>query len=246
MKFADHFSGHADKYAEFRPRYPDALFRWIADESPRRDVAWDCGTGNGQAALSLAELFARVEATDPSKEQIARATQNPKIHYSVAPAEESGLAPASVDAITSASAAHWFDLPRFYAEVRRVARPGALIALFCYQLANISPEIDAEITRFYQGDVGEYWPPERQLVEDGYRTIPFPFPEIGVPVFTMEAQWTLDQLIGYLDTWSATQRARKATGKDPLAPFRKRMEPLWGDGKRRVHWPITPRAGRVS
>jgi ubiquinone/menaquinone biosynthesis C-methylase UbiE len=130
--FKDHFSSVAGNYAAFRPDYPRELFQWLASVSPARSAAWDCATGNGQAAVGLAEYFKTVIGTDASADQIANATPHPKIRYSVVPAEKSGLTAQSMDLITVAQSAHWFDLDRFYSEVRRVLRPGGCVALWCY------------------------------------------------------------------------------------------------------------------
>src|SRR5438132_5354114 len=99
MKFKDHFSGLAAEYAKFRPHYPDELFEYLALISPRRELAWDCATGNGQAAVGLARHFDRVTATDASAQQIESAEPDERISYRVAPAEASAIDSASVDLI---------------------------------------------------------------------------------------------------------------------------------------------------
>lgn len=244
--FHDHFSNVANRYAEFRPRYPEALFDWLATLAPQGSLVWDCAAGNGQASIDLAERFARVIATDASKEQIASAKSHPKIEFRVAPAEESGLSDESVGLITVAQALHWFALDRFYAEARRVLTPGGVLAVWAYGI-NRSDDaaINDVILDFYENVVGPYWPPERKLVENGYRTIAFPFNEIASPGFCMEAHWTLGELIGYFSTWSATNRFIKATGQNPLEPLAEKLERVWGDGKlpRRIEWPLAVRVG---
>ncbi len=245
--FKDHFSGHAAAYAEARPGYPPALFAWLADESPQRECAWDCATGNGQAACALAEHFRLVVATDASAEQIANARAHPRIAYRVAPAESPGLEPASVDLVTVAQAVHWFDRPRFYAAANAALVPGGLIAVWSYGLFTISPEIDAAVARFYDGPIGRYWPPERRLVDEHYETLDFPFEEIAAPDFDMRQSWTLDQVIAYLGTWSGVQRYRRAEGHDPMAAIASELERLWDDApQRRVSWPLYLRAGRTA
>lgn len=245
--FKDHFSGHAGAYSRHRPTYPPALFAWLAEVSPARDAAWDCGTGNGQAAVALAEHFSSVIATDPSAEQVSNAFAHPRVRYAVAPAEASGLDDASVDLVTVAQAVHWFDLPRFWAEVRRVLRPDGVVAVWSYDLMHVSPEIDALDRRLYEDVVGPYWPPERKMVEDLYRGIPFPFAEMEVPALDMAMDWTLDQLTGYMGTWSAMQRYRRANGTDPVADVLPELRAAWGDpgATRRVRWPLGIRVGRV-
>jgi ubiquinone/menaquinone biosynthesis C-methylase UbiE len=244
----DHFSGHADRYEAFRPTYPDALFAYLSSLGTLRELAWDCATGNGQAAVALAPYFTTIIATDASQKQIDHARPCANVQYRVAPADGVPLADASVDLVTVAQALHWFDLPRFYDEVRRVARPGGLIAVWCYQLHTITPEVDAIVERYYADIVGADWPPERRLVEEGYRTLAFPFDEVAPPPFQMVHRWPLDQILGYLGSWSATQRYQKRTGADPLDLIRGELALAWGDPEntRDVTWPLHLRIGRVS
>ena len=244
MTFKDHFSRDSKSYAEYRPGYPAELFAWLASVSPGRALAWDAGTGNGQAAVVLAAYFERVIASDPSEKQIEEATSHPKVDYRIA-AETAGLAPGSADLITVAQALHWLDRPKFWTEVKRVLRPGGLIAVWCYELQQVAPDIDAVINWFYRETVGPYWTPDRKLVEDGYRSVEFPFDELPVPAFSMTTQWTLDQQAGYLGTWSAVGKYRKEMGADPIPQVRDELERVWGDQVRRVEWPLSVRVGRV-
>jgi SAM-dependent methyltransferase len=248
--FKDHFSGHAADYSRYRPgAYPDAMFKALAALAPDRDCVWDCATGNGQAALGLAAHFARVEATDASDKQIAAAAPHPRIHYSVAPAERSGLADGSVALITVAQALHWFDLSAFYAEVRRVAKPEAVLACSCYMRCSVDPGVDAATERLYNGILGDaYWPPERKHVERGYADLDFPFTEVALPGFNMEVLWSLEGYVGYLRSWSATQAYIKKNGKDPLELVGEELLQAWGDPatSRKILWPMTIRAGWVS
>ncbi len=248
--FKDHFSGHAADYSRYRPgAYPDGLFKALAALAPDRDCVWDCATGNGQAALGLAAHFAQVEATDASDKQIAAATAHPKIHYSVAPAEASGLPDASVALVMVAQALHWFDLPRFYAEVRRVAKPQAVLACSCYMRCTVEPRVDAVTEELYNGILGDaYWPPERKHVERAYADLPFPFTEIALPAFRMQVDWDFEHYVGYLRSWSATQAYIKKNGKDPLELVGDELLKAWGDPKtaRPVLWPMTVRTGWVG
>jgi SAM-dependent methyltransferase len=248
VAFKDHFSTQAADYARHRPHYPAGLFEWLARLPPRRKTAWDCGTGSGQAALGLSPHFARVIATDPSAGQIANATPAPNVEYRLAAAEASGLGPASVDLVTVAQAIHWFDLERFYGEVRRVARPGGILAVWTYTLLDIEPAIDALVGDYYHRVIGPYWPPERKLVDDGYRSLPFPFAPIEAPAFEIRVEWSLAELIGYLQTWSATQAYLKAHGRDPSLELAERLASLWPDAERRrpVRWPLRLRVGRIK
>ena len=247
LAFHDHFSDVANRYADFRPHYPAALFDYLATLAPRDSLVWDCACGNGQATHDLARYFGKVIATDASKEQIASATPNPKVEFRVAPAEQSGLPDNSVALITVAQALHWFDFERFHGEAKRVLKPGGILAAWAYGMNEVEgAAVNALVQDYYANIVGPYWPPERRLVEEGYRTIPFPFSEITPPKFRMEARWTLEQLVGYFGTWSATNRCIKATGQNPLGPLSEKLKPVWGNpnSPKLVVWPLSLRIGR--
>jgi SAM-dependent methyltransferase len=244
MDFKDHFSRQAAEYAKFRPRYPKELFRWLGSVAPGNNSAWDCATGSGQAAVELANVFEQVIATDASEKQIGNAQQHPRVEYRIATAEESGLDSKSTDLITVAQALHWFDLARFYAEVRRILKPEGVIAAWAYKLATVTEEIDAGVNYYYSEGVGPYWPAERILVEK-FEELPFEFRPIETPAFEMVAEWNVDALLGYLRTWSATQRFMAAEKRDPLETVEEKMRRVWGAEKRRVVWPLTVRVGRV-
>lgn len=245
--FKDHFSGHAAAYADARPQYPAGLFDWLATLTPAHERAWDCGTGNGQAAVALTRHYAAVVATDASAQQIDRAFSHPQVEYRTAPAERSGLDQRSVDVVTVAQAAHWFDLPAFYSEAQRVVKPGGAIVLWCYGFCRVTPEVDVVLNAFYTGETDAYWPPERRLVDASYRTLPFPFPELAVPTMHMKQNWNLSQLLAYLRTWSGVQRFIKQTGRDPIPALEAELSNAWGppDAIRAVVWPLHFRAGHV-
>jgi SAM-dependent methyltransferase len=244
VEFKDHFSKQAADYAKFRPSYPRELFVYLGKIAPSRQLAWDCGTGNGQAAVGLASVFDRVIATDASEKQIANAERHDRIEYRVAPAENSGIKSETVDLTLVAQALHWFDLDRFYIEARRVLTPKGVLAASAYNLLQIEPAIDKVVNRFYYDVVGSFWPPERKLVEH-FADPPYPFHEIEPPKFEMTAQWNLDHLIGYLGTWSSTQRFIAAKGGDPLERITDELRNVWGDPQqtRKVIWPLTLRIG---
>lgn len=247
-KFNDHFGQVAEQYADFRPHYPAALFDWLASQCAAHECVWDCGAGSGQAAIPLADYFSSVHATDASASQIAQADPHPRIHYCVASAEDSGLASNSVDLVTVAQALHWFDLDRFYAEVRRVLKPGGVIAAWSYGMIRVEgAEIDAAVQHFYRHTIGPYWPPERRHVENGYRDLEFPFHLIDPPPLSMRVHWTLDQLLGYLRSWSASARYVSVMGKDPALALSAELLPAWGgpEHRRQVEWPLSIRAGRI-
>jgi SAM-dependent methyltransferase len=247
MSFADHFSTIAQTYAAFRPRYPAELVTALADRCTRHDVAWDAGCGNGQLSVPLAERFAHVIATDPSAEQLAAAELHPRVEYRCAPAEASGLAAASVDLAVAAQAAHWFDWPRYVAEVGRVARSGALVALASYGKVAIAGEVGTVVARYYTDDVGPYWPPGRHHVENGYRELAWPWPEIPAPAIAMRAMWTRDELVGYVASWSATVKRAEVLGPGAFDALRARLLALWpGDERREITWPLAIRLARVA
>ena len=238
----------ASTYAQFRPTYPSALFNWLAELVPNHDLAWDCAAGSGQASVDLAKHFKKVVATDASEAQLKQATPHPKIDYRLAPAENSGLPNSSVDLITVAQALHWFDLDRFYTEVRRVSKRNGVLAVWCYGVFRFESEaINTLVQDFYNNIVGPYWAPERRHVESGYQTLPFPFNEISSPHFEMKTDWTLAQLLGYFRSWSATVRFIAECKFDPVQDLEKKLISLWGprDSTRAIHWPLAVRAGKV-
>jgi ubiquinone/menaquinone biosynthesis C-methylase UbiE len=246
-KFEDHFSLQAADYARYRPAYPSSLFAWLSSIVERRALAWDCATGNGQAAQALSSHFERVVATDASAAQLAAAARQPRVSYVRALAEACPLRDRAVDLVTVAQALHWFDLDAFYAEARRVVVKGGVIALWSYGRTAIDREIDPIVERLYGETLGDSWPPERRHVEDGYRSLAFPFAAIETPTLEMTREWTLDELLGYIGTWSAFQRHAREHGTEALTDFASRMAAAWGpaDRKRVVRWPLAIRAGRV-
>jgi SAM-dependent methyltransferase len=246
--FKDHFSNIAAQYAAFRPRYPASLFDFIAGLCAARRRAWDCACGTGQAAVDLAARFDSVVATDASERQIAAAPAHERVIWRVAPAEQSGLDDRSIDLVTVAQALHWLDLPRFYAEVRRVLVPGGVIAVWAYGALSVpdQPAVDALLRRFATQVVGPFWPAERQLVDTRYRTLAFPFAELAAPPLQLEQRWPLPHLTGYLRSWSATARYIARHRRDPVDDLTAQLEPLWGDPAqvRLVTWPLSLRVGR--
>jgi SAM-dependent methyltransferase len=240
MTFKDHFSSHANVYAESRPDYPAALFAYLADLCSTRELVWDCATGNGQAAQALASYFTRVVATDASAAQIEAARPGANIEYAVAPAEAVPLTACSVDMVTVAQALHWFDIDAFFASVRRVLKPGGVLAVWSYGLTRITPAVDQVIAELYDGVLGDYWPPERKLVERGYADIQLPFEALTPPPFEMRRNWSLDQLLAYLNSWSSTQRYLRQHGNNPLALVQSELQSAWGsDRVLPVIWPLT-------
>lgn len=234
-------------YAQFRPTYPEQLAAFLASVVPSRELAVDAGCGNGQLTQKLAGHFASVVGVDPSAEQIANATPDPRIRYACAPAEALPLAAASAGLLTAAQAAHWFDLPAFYAEARRVLVPGGVLALISYGVPRLEAGLDERFARFYWQEIGPWWPAERQLVDSGYATLDFPFAEFPGPAIDIRLAWTLDELLGYLSTWSAVRRAREAGREDILRAFADELAAAWGERatRRAVVWPINMRLGKT-
>lgn len=223
------------------------MFDFLVLHAPARTLAWDCACGNGQATIDLAARFERVIGTDSSAAQIAQAPTHPRIEWRVAPGERSGIASTTCDLVTVAQALHWLDIGAFFGEATRVLRPQGLVAVWSYSGLHIDePEADALVRHFGHTIVGPYWPPERHLVDEGYRSIRMPFDEIDVPEFEMGEHWTLEQLVGYVRTWSATSRYRQALNDDPTIGLQARLLEVWRepDEVRRVVWPLTVRVGR--
>ena len=245
--FRDHFSSSSQGYAQFRPEYPAALFDWIASASPARARVWDCATGTGQAARGLARVFDLVIATDASAAQLREAAPHPRVRYARMTAESAALAPRSVDAVTAAQAVHWFDIAAFFREAARVARPGGLVAVWTYGNPSVDEEVDAILNPFYRDVVGPYWPPERRLIERMYEDVVLPFELVKAPDIPLNVSMTRGDLVGYVGTWSAVQRYRAATGRDPMPEFEAAVARVWPDAgaARTTHWPTAIKAGRV-
>jgi SAM-dependent methyltransferase len=244
--FADHFSRDSSAYAKFRPTYPPALFGWLATLPAKRSVAWDCGTGTGQAARLLTPYFGRVVASDPSRAQVKAADRGTGARYFAALGETSALATERVDLVTVAQALHWIDRDRFYRELDRVTAPGGALAIWSYGIFQSTPEIDAIVGRFYRDTVGPYWPAERVHVETGYRTIDIPIDEVPSPSFSIEGRLTLPQLLGFIRTWSAVGRYMADRKTDPVVELERELGAVWGDPDEThlLVWPLSLRAGR--
>lgn len=241
------YQGGAD-YARFRPDYPPELAAYLAGLAPERSMAVDIGCGNGQLTATLADHFDRVLGLDPSADQLASAARAANLTYLCAPAEVLPVQDASASLITAAQAAHWFDLPAFYAEARRIARPGAIIALISYGVPVLeTPALQARFDRFYRTEIDPYWPPERKLVESGYRGIDFPFAEFEAPPLSITRDWDRAGFLGYVSTWSALKKARAAGQAGIAEEFARDLVTLWPEAERaeRITWPISMRIGRI-
>lgn len=243
----DNFSTQSDKYAKYRPAYPSDFFEYLNSIVPAKQAAWDCGTGNGQVAFELAKTFDKVFATDISQAQLDNALQANNIYYSVQAAESTDFINQQFDLIITAQAIHWFDFDRFYAEVRRTAKAGALLCVLGYSRIEISEPIDQLITAFYENVIGPYWDRERRYIDESYQTIPFPFTEIQTPRFVNRLQWDLEHVIGYLNTWSAVKHFIKQNGYNPIDRLQNELEQHWGEIQtREVRFPLLLRIGQVT
>jgi len=240
----DLFSNHSKQYAQFRPTYPDTLYQFIFSHINQFNTAWDCGTGNGQAAHVLAKTFKKVYATDISAAQINNAQRAENIFYSVG-GLRTPFKDKSIDLITAAQALHWFDLEQFYQEVNRVGKPNGLLAVWGYSLLNINKSIDPALLDFYKNTVGPFWDEERKLIDEEYKTIPFPFQEIKTPEFDFSFEWTIDQLEGYLISWSAVQKYIKKNKVNPVEMFIEKIRPQWQTGRLTITFPLFLRLGRI-
>lgn len=243
----DNFSNQSALYAQYRPSYPTALFEYVVNFVANKNTTWDCGTGNGQAAIALSKYFKKVIATDISSQQIDNAEKAANIFYSVQPSEHTNIESNSVDLITVAQAIHWFDFEEFYTEVKRVAAENAFIAVWAYSLLKIEEAIDQIIRNYHFNFLFNYWDAERKFVDDEYKIIPFPFEKINSPQFFIEKQWSLMELEGYLNTWSALQKYMAAKNPNPVPDVIHSIQPLWGPGeKRKIIFPVHLLLGAIK
>jgi len=241
----DNFSKNSQEYAQFRPKYPEALFSFLESQIEERGAAWDCGTGNGQVAGELAKFFERVEATDISQQQLDNAVKLSNINYSLQPAEKTNFPDNFFDLITVAQAIHWFEFSQFYKEVNRTLKPGGIIAVIGYGLFKSNEQTNDLIDHFYRGVVGPYWDPERRYLDDGYRSIQFPFEEIQTPNLEMEFSWEFEHLIGYLKTWSAVKHFQNKHGYDPVNAILGDLKKAFGE-RGVVKFPLFFRVGQKN
>jgi ubiquinone/menaquinone biosynthesis C-methylase UbiE len=243
----DNFSIGSSDYAAFRPESPAEIFDFLYSNAPAFDTAWDCGTGNGQVAEKLAHRFGKVFGTDISNEQLVHAKQKSNITYLQERAEKTSLPDYSIDLVTVAQAIHWFDFDPFFSEVRRVAKPGALIAAWTYTNLRITAAVDEVTDHLYYDITKAWWDKERAYVDAAYKTIPFPFEEISTPQFTIKRRSTLQQVLGYLRTWSGVKHYIAKEHADPSLLIIDDLEKAWGPSELlEVYWPVHMRAGFVK
>jgi len=251
MQPIDRFSGHANLYAQYRIDYPTELYDFVLSFAAGRQKAWDCATGNGQVASVLSDFFAAVDATDISETQLLLAVKKTNIHYQISRAEQTPFADHTFDLITVAQAVHWFNVDAFHQEVRRVARPGGVIAEWGYGLvqlgqSKIGPDLDPIMLDFYRNRIGPYWDPQRKFIDNAYATLPFPFADVQRAEFTAHRTWSLERFLNYLRTWSAVRQYIHENEEDPIIRLGEEFAAGWGDGEREVQFPIFLRVGRVQ
>ena len=245
MENRESFGLNAAAYREFRPRYPVELFRYLAGLAPDREWALDCGTGNGQAAVDLAEFFQHVAATDFSAAQIADAVHHPRVGYHVAPAEELPFRDARFALVTAAQSAHWFDLPLYYAEVDRVALPECIVAIWGYSYCRVSREIDRIVETELLRPIEPFWADGNKVILERYRSIDFPFHELEWPGFSMSQDWARVSYMQYLRTWSAVKKFVERHGTDPVAALDQALSDIWPEHQSRpVTFDFVGRVGR--
>lgn len=246
--FEDYFSGHSDTYARYRPRYPSELFAYLASITPDHALAWDCATGNGQAALELTQFFQHVIATDASAEQLAHAFVHDQIEYRQEVAEETDLDSGSIDLVTVAVAVHWFDQAHFHEEVKRVLKPGGVLAVWTYYAPIITPELDKLLDHLNNQILKAYWPDKIHYLREGYRTLSFPFQELQPPSFETQAEWSLEELAGFVSSWSASQNYKARQGHHAIEEIWAELQDAWGPPRRKrlVRWPLHLRVGKMD
>lgn len=226
----DNFSSQSKLYAKFRPHYPDALYDHIYRKVKSFQTAWDCGTGNGQVASVLSDKFNQIIASDISKNQLAQAQQKPNIHYTVSPAEQTPIEESSVDLITVAQALHWFDVPAFIKETRRVASKDAVLAYWGYGLLSISDEVDPLVKKFYDDTMNGYWDPERYILTNEYKAIDLELADLELKYFKHEIKWSLADLEGYLNTWSSVRKYMERNNINPVDEIIDQISDKWQGG----------------
>jgi SAM-dependent methyltransferase len=245
--FKDLFSKQADYYKKGRPNYPEELFQYLSSLCKQHDCAWDCATGNGQAAASLTPFFKKVIATDASESQLKNATHHPAIEYRKATAENSGIPSHSVDLITVATAIHWFNLEKFYTEVKRVIKPGGVFACWAYYWSDFSPDVNKVMHKLAGEILNGYWADGRELVNNKYRTLYFPFEQLTTPSFYAITHWNLNQFKTNLRSWSSSQQYYDKHGINPVDLVAEELEKAWGDKEtiREGKWEIFLKVARI-
>lgn len=240
------FNDKSEIYAQSRPRYPQALFAFLASICKNHEAAWDGACGNGQAAVSLARTFKSVQATDISEQQIANAIPSDGVTYSVQPSEATTFDDNQFDLVCVAQALHWFDYDRFWPEVKRVLKPDGIFAAWGYGWFSINPAIDACIQQKLLDPIEPYWAVQNRLLWNQYRNVPFPFERIHAPTFKMDTVWDVDHLFAYLHSWSAVRRCMDKRGDGFFMEAYEAVKAIWGDAaeKKRIKMDLYTLVGR--
>lgn len=245
----DLFSRQASSYARFRPGYPQELFDYILKFVVAKDAAWDCATGNGQAAIQLAGYFKIIEATDLSADQIAHSTPHKNIRYSIAEAEQTFFPENSFDLITVATAYHWLNHEKFYTEAKRVGKDGCIVAAWAYNLLQSEVAgVNAVINHLYSHHTKPFWHERRKWVDEGYENIPFDFEPLPSQKFFISCCWSIQDLLGFLSTWSAVAKFKQERSFDPLELIDDDLRMAWprATEKLQFKFPLFLKLGRIS
>jgi len=249
MRYVDHFGKKSSDYLQYRPDYPDELYQYLVGLATQHELAWDCGTGNGQAAGQLSPHFKQVIGSDVNQQQLDVAIKKANVHYYCWPAEKTGLSATTVDLVTVAQALHWFNLEPFYQEVQRVSKSSGIMAAWCYSLGSINQEIDMVIKKLYTDILGNgYWPSERRYIDEQYQTIYFPFKKMETPQFNIEKKMDFTHVIGYLNTWSAVKEYQQVNQDNPIHLIYADLQKVWGEPSTvyTMRWPIHLLVGHVG
>lgn len=244
--YKDRFSKQSDQYASGRPHYPDEIFEFLSGVTPAHELAWDCGTGNGQAAIKIAKHFDHVVATDASEEQIMNAIAHDKISFQIAPAEQAPLDDNSVDLITVATAIHWFDLEKFYDEVRRILKHDGVLACWAYGFMECTTPVINDLFKYAGTELLEpYWDENVKMIWGGYQDMPFPFEDIEHGPWVLDLEWTRHEFSSYLLSWSGAQNYLDQTGRSVIEEIGEKLETIWPDPEQ-THKFVTPLTSRVG
>jgi SAM-dependent methyltransferase len=244
------FSLAADAYAAARPTYPASLYRWVLGHAHGRGAAWDCATGNGQAAIDLSRHFSSVYASDISEAQLQHAPHRSNIAYLVQPAEMTAFADHAFDLVTVATALHWFDFTRFWPEVIRVLRPGGLFCAWAYGDFQCTDQVRQALADPIGEIVRPFWSPRNAIAWRGYleEDLAFPFAAFRPPPMSIQLTWSTVQLAAYISTWSAYKIAAAdadmgARLADALASG---VASLGPDAQLEIGMPLTVIAGKAT
>lgn len=200
--FRAYTAAQGQNYSVVRPGYTPELFKFIIDHHTstggQLDTVVDVGCGPGQATKDLAPFFKNAIGLDPSEGMIdtARASAESEklpIRFEVSTAETLGIdleppiSDGSVDLLTAATAAHWFDMAGFWQAASRILKPGGTVAIWIRSGAAINTTktpngaaIQAVVEEFYNG-LRPWAKAGNRLAHDLYINLPLPW-TLDVPV----------------------------------------------------------------